>query len=322
MDHEHMNGSSLHSRKESDSKEVDSSPRKMSGSSTSSSGSSIDMIFSKDDSKEVDSSPRKMSSSSTSSSGSSIDMIFSKDVLNNSPMSEQAGHGSLGGALLPEVSPQTPQWSMQSGSVAQSPQVHFMGRPMAYDPNRIPASIFCSKPVSPMDWSVASTESLFSIQMGNNSFSDYAALLSKSGEFSNSPFKLPPVPSPLNSDDRKSTVSVGEDIGAIEALPKEVTKEVLAVEDHVKDKLPSSEPIRNSTSASYNSDGSGTSAYSFAFPVFTGEGGKSIKSEKVNVEIENPEPKKPQLKPDETKATPCPVNFRWFHCFRFWRCCC
>ncbi|KAL3646087.1 hypothetical protein CASFOL_011285 [Castilleja foliolosa] len=49
-----------------------------------------------------------------------------------------------------------------------------------YDPNRIPASVFSTKPDG---WSVASNESLFSIQMGNNSFShDNAILYEKSGE--------------------------------------------------------------------------------------------------------------------------------------------
>ncbi|CAN0924309.1 hypothetical protein LINGRAHAP2_LOCUS34096 [Linum grandiflorum] len=52
-----------------------------------------------------------------------------------------------------------------------------------YDPKRIPSSIFASKSGKGIDWSVASNESLFSIHMGNNSFSrDQIAMLYKSGE--------------------------------------------------------------------------------------------------------------------------------------------
>lgn len=77
-------------------------------------------------------------------------------------------------------------------SPTHSPPIQVMERPRGYDPDRIPASVF-AKPASPVDWSVASTESLFSIQIGNASFSrDHAFKLvgdtnkpnvfSKSGE--------------------------------------------------------------------------------------------------------------------------------------------
>ncbi|PIN02273.1 hypothetical protein CDL12_25211 [Handroanthus impetiginosus] len=73
---------------------------------------------------------------------------------------------------------------MQSSSQMKSPPVQTMGQPPGYDPNRIPSSIFSTKPANPTEWSVASNESLFSIHMGNNSFSrDYAILFGRSGEF-------------------------------------------------------------------------------------------------------------------------------------------
>lgn len=76
----------------------------------------------------------------------------------------------------------SPVWSFQGGSVSQSPPLQLMNSP-GYDPNRIPSSIF-NKPASPLEWSVASNESLFSIHIGNNSFSkDHAfALSNRSGE--------------------------------------------------------------------------------------------------------------------------------------------
>ncbi|OWM64524.1 uncharacterized protein LOC116207431 [Punica granatum] len=74
------------------------------------------------------------------------------------------------------------------------------GMPAGYDPNRIPSSIFNSRSTTGMDWSVASNESLFSIHMGNNSFSrDQAFLLYRSGELMKLdevftvPCALPPV---------------------------------------------------------------------------------------------------------------------------------
>ncbi|KAL7094648.1 hypothetical protein ACP275_11G117100 [Erythranthe tilingii] len=75
-----------------------------------------------------------------------------------------------------------------SEAMMKSPPTQTMGggplpEPPGYDPNRIPASIF-AKSTTAGEWSVASNESLFSIHMGNNSFSrDYAILFGKSGEF-------------------------------------------------------------------------------------------------------------------------------------------
>lgn len=104
----------------------------------------------------------------------------------------------------PDISSQTPQWSMMSSSpraetghplspdtfpqniepIMKSPASNTMDHPPGYDPNRIPKSIFSSKPAN-AEWSTASNESLFSIQMGANSFStDYSYMLPKSGEIS------------------------------------------------------------------------------------------------------------------------------------------
>lgn len=76
----------------------------------------------------------------------------------------------------------------------KSPPVQVMA---GYDPNRIPSSVFSA---SPGDWSGASNESLFSIQMGNNSFSkDYAILYGKPPELDwnqpqSNPFKSGELP--------------------------------------------------------------------------------------------------------------------------------
>lgn len=92
--------------------------------------------------------------------------------------------------------------------VVSSPEVSGSGQePMRItkssggsDRKRIPSSLFASKPGTSLEWSVTSNESLFSIHMGNNSFSNYQAfMLYKSGELTklddmhNTPPSLLPV---------------------------------------------------------------------------------------------------------------------------------
>ena len=103
----------------------------------------------------------------------------------------------------------------------QSPSVQAMSRApdVCPDPKRIPSSIFArSKSTSPTDWSVTSNESLFSINVGNASFSkDHFFLYGKSGELSNPNDPLAPLPplprpstssSPMRSETAKMTVQV------------------------------------------------------------------------------------------------------------------
>ncbi|KAL8528454.1 hypothetical protein ACS0TY_006038 [Phlomoides rotata] len=74
---------------------------------------------------------------------------------------------------------------VSSPTEMKSPPVQMMGQPPGYDPNRIPASVFSTKQAgnNAADWSATSNESLFSIHLGNNSFSrDYAILFGKYGE--------------------------------------------------------------------------------------------------------------------------------------------
>ncbi|KAM3286430.1 putative protein DDB [Capsicum chacoense] len=85
---------------------------------------------------------------------------------------------------LPDFPPQTSEWSGANPAPMKSPPMHNMGHPPGYDPNRIPLSIFASKPNSNgMEWSTASNESLFSIHMGNSSFNrDQYNMMYRSGE--------------------------------------------------------------------------------------------------------------------------------------------
>ncbi|XP_060193398.1 uncharacterized protein LOC132622751 [Lycium barbarum] len=161
----------------------------------------------------------KTSGLSPSSSLSSPSSSESSLELSSSQKDNEASSSS------PDVPNQTPQWSMISASprgepephpfpdfpewngtnnpmAMKSPPTHNMGHPPGYDPNRIPSSIFSSKPNNGMEWSTASNESLFSIHMGNNSFSrDQFNMMYRSGElikpeeWSNSPYNAPEVKS-------------------------------------------------------------------------------------------------------------------------------
>jgi hypothetical protein len=101
----------------------------------------------------------------------------------------------------------------------QSPPVQAMSRAPdeCPDPKRIPSSVFRrSKSKSPTDWSVTSNESLFSINVGNASFSkDHFFLYGKSGELGNPNDPLAPLP-PLprlstSSSPMKSEVATVQD---------------------------------------------------------------------------------------------------------------
>lgn len=184
-------------------------------------------------------------------------------------------------------------------SLPPPPQV--MGRPPEYpgfDPNRIPSSVFATnKPASGMEWSVASNESLFSIQMGNMSFTrDHfnwmksGELRSPDSEFTYNPPGLPtitetssnnfhglPVVNEVESDDvRKSTSSMGRKSLELEA--NRTNKETFTSADNVclSDRTsnvsdgqgmhPALEP-NTPARVSQQSDGSRMSTNSFAFPV-------------------------------------------------------
>ncbi|KAJ6312227.1 hypothetical protein OIU77_013881 [Salix suchowensis] len=177
------------------------------------------------------------SSSSPSSSGSSLYDLF--DVIPEESADPGAGSsdfessnkphevtqpaskdhenedGSSDHALKPPVSGVTCESLAHSMSPKQSPPLQVMERAGGYDPLRIPSSIFeKNKGAQPMDWSVASNESLFSIHVGNNSFSrDHALLfgdLGKSGDITKSGESImfsPLPPREMVATDNQSSVS-------------------------------------------------------------------------------------------------------------------
>ncbi|KAL6570946.1 hypothetical protein OROGR_000496 [Orobanche gracilis] len=108
-----------------------------------------------------------------------------EESLNGSPGSTSQFSDITHESLIPQFSP------------TQSPPIQIMEKNGGFDPNRIPISVF-SKSSTPTEWSVASNDSLFSIRIGESSFSRDHVLkidldfpksreLLKSGELSKSP---------------------------------------------------------------------------------------------------------------------------------------
>ncbi|RWW01597.1 hypothetical protein BHE74_00045459 [Ensete ventricosum] len=176
----------------------------------------------------------------------------------------------------------------------QSPPAQVMEKSDdAADPNRIPSSVFArSKSTTPMEWSVASNESLFSIHVGNSSFSKEN------------------VVSPMAS------YSVHAETDSLQP-PAEA-------EEHAQKERRPAEQAALPPSLSH------CSAESFAFPMYgsllmhllTGE----RKSGSFKGEPGHPlQPEKAEQLPLQTgtpKAAPAAAESRWFSCFSCCSSCC
>ncbi|KAL2479158.1 uncharacterized protein Fot_48172 [Forsythia ovata] len=150
-------------------------------------------------------------------------------------------------------------------SATQSPSPQVMEHPTGLtgpSSYRIPSSVFArSKSSTPMEWSVCSNESLFSIHMGNMSFRNDPLFL-RSGELGLpgevSSFSQMFNYSPVQPPGSKATGSKSVDLGMAEASMKEVIRE----SEYQKNERWMSEECM-----SRHSRESGTSAKSFAFPM-------------------------------------------------------
>ncbi|KAM3754773.1 hypothetical protein ACB098_03G190700 [Castanea mollissima] len=198
----------------------------------------------------------------------------------------------------------------QSMSPTQSPKIQVMDRSVGYDPSRIPRSVFeTSKSTTPMDWSVASNDSLFSLHVGNNSFSkDHMFLFGdfKSGELSKSGelIRRSPIPSvPKKEIDRKK-IKIGGVTLEVDENSNNTAK--VSTEAQNLQNVPRPAVSRNSSSPSRNSDDTRNSAESFAFPVFA-----VVESTAVfNADEEQWQQQKPLSPKVASKST----AKRWFSC--------
>lgn len=173
-----------------------------------------------------------------------------------------------------QVSPATNESTLQTTSLFQSPPIQVMEKNGGYDPNRIPDSVF-GRSSSAMDWSVASNESLFSIHLGNNSFSREQFLmmsgeLFKSGEL-NKPDETFKSGRPPLSPIGKLQKEKAEDSDKKPEQPKAADETMedsseLDVTDQFEEET-EEEVNGHSSMINRPSDASGTSTQSFAFPM-------------------------------------------------------
>ncbi|XP_010527970.1 PREDICTED: putative protein TPRXL isoform X2 [Tarenaya hassleriana] len=190
-------------------------------------------------------------------------------------------------------------------SPTDSPPVQVMDRnaPEGYDPSRIPASVFDrSKSNLPAEWSCASNESLFSIHLGNNSFSVYGDLM-KSGELFKSGELVPYSPAlsltpPTKIEPKKKTLSTAKK--EVET-PKEVKKES-------KEKTADHPAVSwRSPTTSYRSNRSSNSTHSFSFPILA----EGVKSEAADAEDDDLKKQKVNA---SMETTPNQARSRWLCC--------
>ncbi|TYJ05600.1 hypothetical protein E1A91_A12G174200v1 [Gossypium mustelinum] len=160
--------------------EIHKGPKDESGRSNRSEVAQGEIDRSKGDmSTENISSPPSSSSSSLSSpsSGSSTDDKSQADTQESgisgltsgksSSILKRTQNGSAGSTSNSQV-----PIVAQESALTQSPPIQVMDRGVEeYDPYRIPSAVFSvSKSSAPMDWSLASNDSLFSIKVGSTSF--------------------------------------------------------------------------------------------------------------------------------------------------------
>ncbi|CAI0453833.1 unnamed protein product [Linum tenue] len=178
-----------------------------------------------------------------------------------------------------------------------------------YDPNRIPSGVFASKSGNGIEWSTASNESLFSIYMGNNSFSrDQIAMMYKSGELpmldQDYYAALPPTPAARTTNNQPpSSLSAATWQPPLPPPANQPINNINIINIHVPANPPPSNNItinvpqevqlpnppataaapvastqsavsslnRNSTSSSSNNRNSTSSTKSFQFPILQNE---------------------------------------------------
>ncbi|GFZ10912.1 hypothetical protein Acr_22g0003100 [Actinidia rufa] len=203
----------------------------------------------------------------------------------SSEISSKSGHDSEWSTCgtSSQVSDLTNETLSHSTSLTESPPTQVMERPHGFDHHRIPPSIFASKPHSPMDWSVASNESLFSIRLGNSSFSRDAGRklsgeLLKSGDLqknSNLPefgeshkaSGFTPPPTIRGKESERKYVNIGRNFGEIEAAPADKKIKDAPIEiasDHSEELLPVSELSFNNCSDEITTT---TDTQTFASPI-------------------------------------------------------
>ncbi|KAL8120973.1 hypothetical protein AgCh_017946 [Apium graveolens] len=216
----------------------------------------------------------------------------------------------------------TKESTLQTESLFQSPPIQVMEKNGGYDPLRIPDSVFGRSSSAAMDWSVASNESLFSLHLGNNSFSREQFLLMsgelyKSGEL-NKPDETvksgrPPL-FPLGKVQKEEAMNSDKNPEQTEAADETLEdSSELDISDKLEEKETEVEMNGHSSMISRLSDASGTSTQSFAFPILV----DTTKSDSVK----RPSPRQQDMKPVVYMDSP-KVEARAKSSSGYWECCC
>ncbi|XVF54431.1 hypothetical protein PTKIN_Ptkin05aG0179700 [Pterospermum kingtungense] len=237
----------------------------------------------------------RLSPSRSSSSSSTSDEFIQLSSTRNSTTSDT-------GLFISEDkhnSSMPPTQAMESG-----------GFPLSTS-DRIPSHVFATtSTTTPTEWSVASNDSLFSIQMGTMSFTkDQFGWMTKSGELSynyDTNMASPCVETPSNqTPTRKSSEKIAKKSGNLnetEVAAAETMREVLREkESQHKDTI-----AKDPRSLSQHSD---ASIKSFAFPILTGDADKSgTKHKKKPSQPSTPKtaPETPKTSPETPKPQTCP----------------
>ncbi|KAI4335904.1 hypothetical protein L6164_014500 [Bauhinia variegata] len=235
-----------------------------------------------------------------------------------------------------------------NGSEIQNPPTQVMERPGddPGSPYRIPSHVF-AKSNTTGEWSLASNESLFSIHMGNMSFSREMAWM-KSGELgsvgdmsgapdappSSTPPTNPNQPTAASTDPATGapvnklndiTPKTGDHVespGVTEAKAAETMREVIRETTEERRDLSFGEGVSQPNRLSHQSDGS---TKSFVFPILAGDGNKtpSSKSKKgvgekhqqKQSEAETPKETPDGAQPQATKSLKSTPQNKWLSCF-------
>lgn len=213
----------------------------------------------------TDRSNSNSSCASDLSQDSAVSSIFQSDPSALQPNPDVVE--SMGAVQTVEDPSQGSLSRIQSSS--RGSQIQLSGALGNHDPNRIPVSIFSSKPSNPMEWSTASNESLFSIHVGNNSFSrEHFNFFTKSGELILNPnsSQNPPNMSPYVEPRRvgsKTEITVNVYAELVTSTgPQALSTQNVA--DHRKVATTSMDDLRGRQSVSNDSM---NSSHSFQFPL-------------------------------------------------------
>ncbi|XP_038890702.1 uncharacterized protein LOC120080199 [Benincasa hispida] len=295
--------------------------------------------------KETDAISNRSNSNSSCSSNlsqdSAVSSIFQSDPPVLQPKPDVAE--SLGAVQTVE-NPSMGSLSRIQSSSRSSSQIRLSGVLGSHDPNRIPVSIFSGRPSNPMEWSTASNESLFSIHVGNNSFSrEHFNFFTKSGELmmnpnsSQTPSNLPPFVEPARVESKTEVAGKTFVEPTTSTAPQIPATPSQNVSDHKKEVTTPTDELRGRQSVSNDSM---NSSRSFQFPLLASEGATPKTTSSVSTDsgvtsqqqpVSKLQSKKrqsakhqpPELQsPSQTTSTSPAMNSGsgWFSCLSWCRC--